>query len=81
LVALKKLFASSLGDKEFSDFCRDIRVLAFCDNPFIVPILAFTDSYPDAVVTPYIAGRPLSDVLGHSVLNGTAKPRIAISSP
>jgi serine/threonine protein kinase len=80
MVALKKLLAETLVGRDYLYYCREVRVLSMCDNPFLLPITGFTNSCPYLIVTPYVECGSLYQALGRGgpVLGGTAKQRIAM---
>jgi serine/threonine protein kinase len=79
-VALKRIHAEKLSGREYMYFCREVRILALCDNPFLLPIVGFTNTFPYAIITPFVERGSLYEALGRGgpVLNGTAKQRIAM---
>ena len=62
-VALKILTAKNLEGTAKSYFIREIMILASCDNPFLINLLGYTDTYPYCIATPYIGQGSLYDAL------------------
>jgi hypothetical protein len=80
-VAVKKLFAEALTGDEYTYYCREIQILALCDNPFLLPITGFTNRAPYAIITPFVECGSLYQALNGKAkfnLSGTEKQRIAM---
>jgi serine/threonine protein kinase len=79
-VALKRLHAETLVGGECLYYCREVQILATCDNAFLLPIIGFTVTYPFLIITPFVKNGSLFDALGRGgpQLDGTAKTRVAM---
>lgn len=81
-VALKILTAKNLEGTAKTYFIREIMILASCDNPFLINLLGYTDTYPYCIATPYIGQGSLYDALkkkpSSPILDNTDKTIIAM---
>ncbi|KAH0793556.1 TKL family protein kinase [Histomonas meleagridis] len=65
ICAVKKLFTEDIESKELVDFCREVEVLAQCDDLFLVPFYGWKPSIPLLIVTEYIPNGSLFGALRH----------------
>ncbi|OHS99434.1 TKL family protein kinase [Tritrichomonas foetus] len=82
LCAVKKLLYEEIRGKDLIDFCREVDVLAKCDNMFLVPFYGWTSQIPLLIVTEFIPNGSLFAALRHRKgtpnLTPTQKTIIAI---
>ncbi|KAH0788075.1 TKL family protein kinase [Histomonas meleagridis] len=64
-VALKVLTSKKLEGTAKTYFIREVMVLASCNNPFLIQLLGYTDTYPYCIATPYVGNGSLFDALKH----------------
>jgi len=50
---IEKIFTETLVGKEYCYYCREVQILALCDDPFLLSIVGLTNAYPYAIVIPY----------------------------
>ncbi|KAH0788922.1 TKL family protein kinase [Histomonas meleagridis] len=65
ICAVKKLFTQDIESKDLIDFCREVGVLAKCDNLFLVPFYGWKPTIPLLIVTEYIPNGSLFGALRH----------------
>ena len=78
--AVKELNYEKLEGRNLTFFIREVRILALCDNFFLLPFVGFTAEFPFTIVTEYIPNGSLYDALQNSQrkLDGTEKTIIAL---
>jgi serine/threonine protein kinase len=80
LVAVKELYAEHLDEKDLEFYRREVKILVGCDDEFLLDFIGFTMTPPYSIVTSFMAGGSLWDLLhnhtGH--LNGTQKTLVAM---
>ena len=64
-VAVKRLTLEQLDGQQLLYFCREVMVLANCNNYFLLPFLGFSPTPPYAIVTQYVSRGSLFDALRH----------------
>ncbi|KAH0790738.1 TKL family protein kinase [Histomonas meleagridis] len=81
-VALKVLTSKKLEGTAKVYFVREVMILASCNNPFLISLLGYTDTYPYCIATPYVDNGSLYDALKHNPgapeLDNTDKTIIAM---
>lgn len=63
--AIKELFFEHLQGRQLKLFCREVQILAKCNNICLLPFCGFTLSYPYSIVTNYVANGSLYEALRH----------------
>lgn len=80
--ALKKLLVDELDEVQLEYFIREVLILAYYNNFFLVSFLGFSPTNPFLIVTEFVPCGSLYDALhgrpGSPILNGTDKTKIAI---
>ncbi|KAH0787398.1 TKL family protein kinase [Histomonas meleagridis] len=82
-VALKIFSDKILEGKSKACFCKEIKVMSLCNNPFIVKFLGYTDNYPYSIAMELAKYGSLYDSLRHKPgshkIDSTQKTIIALS--
>lgn len=80
--ALKKLLVDELDEVQLEYFIREVLILAYYDNFFLVSFLGFSPSNPYLIITEFVPCGSLFDALRRKPrspsLDGTDKTKIAI---
>jgi serine/threonine protein kinase len=79
-VAVKELFSVQLDEKDLEFYRREVKILVSCDDAFLLDFVGFTMSPPYSIVTSFMPGGSLWDVIHNhtSHLNGTQKTLVAM---
>lgn len=80
--AFKELICDNNDERQIQLFAREVRILAMCDNYFLLPFVGFIPEHPFSMITEFIPNGSLYDAL-HSnknqiQLDGTNKTIIAM---
>ena len=81
MVAIKELLPEKLTEKEMEIYKREIRIMAQCNDQFLLDFIGFTATPPYSIVMPYMPSGSLWDYLHNNKgngLNATQKTNIAM---
>ena len=72
--AIKELFIDHLEGRQLKLFCREVQILAKCQNLFLLPFHGFTLTHPYSIVTEFVPNGSLYEALRHRPKSPTLTP-------